>query len=48
MSSEEFIEEVFEIAFGADAISRGFTYAQVLMTLRDFNGVYWGDDDDCN
>ena len=48
MSSEEFIEEVFEIAFGADAISRGFTYAQVLKTLRDFNDVYWGDDDDCN
>ena len=46
MSKDEFIGRVFDIAFGADAIDRGFTYAQVLKTLRDFNDVYWGDDDE--
>ena len=46
MSKDDFIESVFEITFGADAIDRGFTYAQVLKTLGDYSDFYWGDDDE--
>ena len=35
MSEREFIEEVFEIAFGDDAINRDFSYEEVLEELRD-------------
>ena len=31
---ELFIEEVFEIAFGDNAINRGFTYSEVLSVLK--------------
>ena len=36
MSKEEFIEEVFEIAFGDDAINRDFSYEEVLEELKEF------------
>jgi hypothetical protein len=32
-----FIEEVFEIAFGDDAINRDFSYEEVLERLREFS-----------
>lgn len=35
--NEKFIEEVFELAFGDDAISRGFTREEVLERLRSFS-----------
>ena len=34
MAEENFIEEVFEIAFGANAIHRGFAYSEVLSALK--------------
>ena len=33
----EFIEDVYEIAFGDDAINREFTYDEVLTKLREFS-----------
>lgn len=33
----EFIEEVFEIAFGDDAINRSFSYKEVLDKLKEFS-----------
>jgi len=37
MSEREFIEEVFEIAFGDDAINRDFSYEEVAARLREFS-----------
>ena len=37
MTQNEFIEEVFEIAFGENAINRDFTYDEVLETLTEFS-----------
>ena len=37
MTEREFIEEVFEIAFGDDAINRDFSYEEVLERLREFS-----------
>ena len=42
MSEREFIEEVFEIAFGDDAINRDFSYEEVLEELRDNSDRAWG------
>lgn len=32
-----FIEQVFEIAFGDDAINRGFNYDEVIEKLKEFS-----------
>ena len=37
MSEEEFIAEVFEIAFGDDAVNRDYTFDEVLLELREFS-----------
>lgn len=37
MTKDEFIEDVFEIAFGDNAINRDFSYAEVLEVLRTFS-----------
>ncbi len=37
MSNSEFIEAVFEIAFGDNAVNRGYTDEQVLDQLREFS-----------
>ena len=37
MTEREFIEEVFEIAFGDDAINRDFSYEEVLARLLEFS-----------
>ena len=37
MSDLEFIEEVFELAFGANAIDRDFTREEVLSQLNNFS-----------
>ena len=42
MSEREFIEEVFEIAFGDDAVNRDFSYEEVLEELRDNSDKEWG------
>ena len=34
---EDFIEQVFEIAFGDDAINRGFNYDDVIKKLKEFS-----------
>ena len=34
-AEENFIEEVFELAFGDNAINRGFTYSEVLSVLKN-------------
>ena len=41
MTEREFIEEVFEIAFGDDAINRDFSYEEVLARLREFSDSDW-------
>ena len=41
MTDKEFIEEVYEIAFGDNAINREFTQQDVLDQLRQFS------DDSC-
>lgn len=37
MTNTEFIEEVYEIAFGDNAINRDFTKREVLNRLRKFS-----------
>ena len=37
MYDDEFIGAVFEIAFGENAIHRGFTHDEVLARLREFS-----------
>ncbi len=37
MNTEEFIELVYEIAFGDNAINRDFTHHEVLKELRRFS-----------
>jgi len=34
---EDFIEQVFEIAFGDNAIDRNFTYDEVIEKLKEFS-----------
>ncbi len=43
MSDKEFIEQVFEIAFGDDAVNKGFYRTEVLARLRNFsdNALKW-------
>jgi hypothetical protein len=36
---DQFIEEVFEIAFGDDAINREFSYEEVLDELLKFSNL---------
>ena len=33
----EFVEDVFELAFGDDAINKGYTYDEVLVQLKEFS-----------
>ena len=37
MTEKEFIEEVFEIAFGDNAINRDFSHEEVAARLREFS-----------
>ena len=37
MENKEFIENVFEIAFGDSAIHKGYTKEEVLIRLREFS-----------
>ena len=37
MTDKEFIEAVYEIAFGHDAINRNFGHAEVIEQLEEFN-----------
>ena len=37
----QFIEDVFEIAFGDDAINKQFDYSQALARLREFSDDAW-------
>ncbi len=47
MSKEkEFVEDVFEIAFGDNAINRDFSYEEVLERLREFSDKALEDDDE--
>ena len=43
MTKQDFIEAVYEIAFGDDAINRDFTQREVLDRLRTFayNDLKW-------
>ena len=34
MKKEQFIEEVFEVAFGDNAINRDFSYEEVIQELK--------------
>ena len=45
MTEREFIEEVFEIAFGDNAINRDFSYEEVLGQLREFSDKALENDD---
>jgi len=35
MNKDQFIEEVFEIAFGDNAINRNFSHAEVIKQLKE-------------
>ena len=37
MTDKEFIEAVYELAFGHDAINRNFGHAEVIEQLEEFN-----------
>jgi hypothetical protein len=37
MTKDQFIEQVFEIAFGHDAINRNFEYSEVIEQLEEVN-----------
>ena len=37
MTKDQFIEQVFEIAFGHDAINRNFEYSEVIEQLEEIN-----------
>lgn len=37
MKTVDFIEQVFEIAFGDNAINRNFTYNEVIEKLKEFS-----------
>ena len=37
MTNQEFIEKVYEIAFGHDAINRNFCHAEVIEQLEEYN-----------
>ena len=39
MREKKFIEEVFEIAFGDNAINRNFEYEEVIAKLKEFSWV---------
>tara|TARA_A100000171_G_scaffold41987_1_gene43079 strand:- start:1576 stop:1710 length:135 start_codon:yes stop_codon:yes gene_type:complete len=39
MWDDEFIKAVYEIAFGENAIHRGFTYEEVLDRLSQLEGI---------
>ncbi len=46
MSSEQFMEEVYEIAFGDNAINRDFDYKEVIDMLKEMSDAYA--DKQCN
>jgi len=37
LGDENFLEEVFELAFGDDALNKEYTNAEVLVKLREFS-----------
>ena len=37
MDDKQFIEQVYELAFGHDAINRNFGHAEVIEQLEEFN-----------
>ena len=37
MSDKEFIEAIYELAFGHDAINRNFGHAEVIEQIEEFN-----------
>ena len=37
MNNQEFIEKVYEIAFGHGAINRNFSHAEVIEQLEEYN-----------
>ena len=37
MNKDEFVEEIFEIAFGDDAINRGFEFEEVVTRIREYS-----------
>ena len=43
METKQFIEEVYEIAFGDNAINRNFSYEEVIDALKEINedSVKW-------
>ena len=45
MTKDQFIEEVYEIAFGEDAINRNFTQEEVIAELKKFSddALKWED-----
>lgn len=44
----QFIEDVFELAFGADAINKKYDYSEALARLREFsdNALKWEEQED--
>lgn len=40
-ATQKFIEDIFEIAFGDNAINRDFSYEDVTKTLKEFSEKSW-------
>ena len=37
MTKDQFIEEIYELAFGHDAINRNFGHGEVIEVIEEFN-----------
>lgn len=48
MKPRQFIEDVFEVAFGDDAINKKYDYSEALARLREFsdNALKWEEQED--
>lgn len=50
MNKNQFIEEVYEIAFGDDAINKNYSYEEVIERLTEYseNALKWERRSECN
>lgn len=39
MSDKEFIEEIYELAFGDDAIKKGYTKEEVIQRVKEYSDL---------
>lgn len=39
MNDKDFIEEIYELAFGSDAVNRGFSKEEVIKEIKRFSDL---------